>query len=156
MKWLLCIFEIKKMFSKACEYGIRAVLFIAKQSQNDLRPNIAEIAQAINSPEPFTAKICQQLVRENILLSKKGPRGGFYLEKNSLLKLADIVVAIDGPRIFNGCGLGLTECSSENPCPIHNQYLDIRGALKQMYENASVMDLSVSLEEGETFLKLYK
>src|SRR5690606_16920079 len=122
------------MFSKACEYGIRAVLFIAKQSQRDQRPNITEIAQAINAPEPFTVKICQQLFRDNILLSKKGPRGGFYLEKDSLLKLADIVVAIDGEKIFNGCGLGLSECSSENPCPIHNQYLEIRSALKQMYE----------------------
>ena len=38
------------MFSKACEYGIRAVLFIAKQSQKDLRPNVAEIAKAVDSP----------------------------------------------------------------------------------------------------------
>jgi len=142
------------MFSKACEYGIRAVLFIAKQSQADLRPNIAEIAKAINSPEPFTAKVCQQLVRENIMLSKKGPRGGFYLEKDSGLKLADIVVAIDGTAIFKGCGLGLSECSSENPCPIHNQYMQIRNTLQQMYENASVMDLSASLKEGGTFLKI--
>lgn len=81
------------MFSKACEYGIRAVLFIAKQSQRDLRTNISEIAKAVNSPEPFTAKICQQLMRSGIILSKKGPNGGFYLEKDSTLKLADIIKA---------------------------------------------------------------
>lgn len=142
------------MFSKACEYGIRAVLFIAKQSQNDIRPNITEIAKAVDSPEPFTAKVCQQLARAGIILSKKGPHGGFYLEKDSTLKLSDIVSAIDGDKIFRGCGLGLRECSSEHPCPVHNQFMAVRNGLKQMCENTLVMELAENLEEGETFLKV--
>ncbi|CAM3375003.1 RrF2 family transcriptional regulator [Aequorivita lipolytica] len=142
------------MFSKACEYGIRAVLFIAKQSQKDLRPNITEIAKAVDSPEPFTAKVCQQLARAGIILSRKGPRGGFYLEKNSTLKLADIVATIDGDQIFTGCGLGLRKCSSAHPCPVHDQFMVVRNGLKDMCENTLVMDLANNLEEGETFLKL--
>jgi len=142
------------MFSKACEYGIRAVLFIAKQSQQDLRPNIAEIAKAVNSPEPFTAKVCQQLARENIIRSKKGPNGGFYLEKDATLKLSEIVTVIDGDAIFNGCGLGLQECNSEHPCPVHGQFMSLREGLKQMCENTLVMDLAANLEDGETFLKV--
>jgi Rrf2 family protein len=142
------------MFSKACEYGIRAVLFIAKQSQKDLRPNISEIAKAVDSPEPFTAKVCQQLARAGIILSKKGPNGGFYLEKDSTLKLADIVSEIDGDKIFTGCGLGLRECSSEHPCPVHDQFMGVRNGLKQMCENTFVMELASNLEEGETFLKV--
>lgn len=142
------------MFSKACEYGIRAVLFIAKQSQQDLRPNIVEIAKAVDSPEPFTAKVCQQLARENIIRSKKGPNGGFYLEKDSTLKLSEIVSAIDGDSIFKGCGLGLQECSSEHPCPVHDQFMGVREGLRKMCENTLVMDLAANLEDGETFLKV--
>lgn len=142
------------MFSKACEYGIRAVLFIAKESQQDKRPNIVQIAKAVDSPEPFTAKICQQLARSGIILSKKGPNGGFYLDKDSQLKLIDIVIAIDGDSIFKGCCLGLPECSSEHPCPVHDQFQDIRAGLKNMCEKTKVMDLALNLEEGETFLKL--
>ena len=142
------------MFSKACEYGIRAVLFIAKESQQDKRPNIAEISKAVDSPEPFTAKICQQLARAGIILSKKGPNGGFYLKKDSNLKLIDIVVAIDGDAIFNGCCLGLAECSSLHPCPVHDQFQDVRGGLKTMCENTSVISLALALNEGDTFLKI--
>lgn len=142
------------MFSKACEYGIRSVLFIAKESQQDKRPNIVQIAKAVDSPEPFTAKICQQLARSGIILSKKGPNGGFYLEKDSQLRLIDIVRAIDGNDIFTGCCLGLPECSSAHPCPVHDQFEDIRGGLRNMCENTKVMDLAINLEEGETFLKL--
>ena|SRR5690554_5955338 len=142
------------MFSKACEYGIRAVLFIAKESLSHKRPNIAEISKAVDSPEPFTAKICQQLARSGIILSKKGPNGGFYLEKDSPLKLIDIVSAIDGESIFNGCCLGLAQCSSDHPCPVHDQFEGIRGGLKSMCENTSVIQLAMDLNEGDTFLKV--
>lgn len=142
------------MFSKACEYGIRAVLFIAKQSQKDLRPNIVEIAKAVDSPEPFTAKVCQQLARGGMILSKKGPNGGFYLEKDSTLTLADIVSVLDGDKIFTGCGLGLRTCSAEHPCPVHSQFMEVRNALKHMCENTRVVELAKNLEEGETFLKV--
>ena len=142
------------MFSKACEYGIRAVLFIAKQSQQDLRPNISEIAKAVDSPEPFTAKVCQQLARAGVILSKKGPNGGFYLEKDSPLKLSEIVSVIDGDAIFIGCGLGLPACTSEHPCPVHFQFMSVREGLREMCENTLVMDLATNLEGGETFLKI--
>ena len=142
------------MFSRACEYGIRSVLFIAKESQNDKRPNISEIAKAVDSPEPFTAKICQQLARDGIILSKKGPSGGFYLEKDSPLLLIDIVRSIDGDSIFTGCCLGLSKCSATHPCPVHEQYEAIRSGLKRMCQNTKVMDLANNLEEGETYLKL--
>lgn len=142
------------MFSKACEYGIRSVLFIVKESQKGNRPNITQIAKAVDSPEPFTAKICQQLARTGIILSKKGPNGGFYLEKDSPLLLIDIVTAIDGDSIFTGCCLGLAQCSSLHPCPVHDQFEEIRGGLKYMCENTKVMDLANNLEEGETFLKV--
>lgn len=142
------------MFSKACEYGIRSVLFIAEQSHQDKRPNIAEIAKAVDSPEPFTAKICQQLARAGIILSKKGPNGGFYLDKNSTLKLAEIVTTIDGDTIFTRCGLGLSECSATHPCPIHDQFNDIRVGLKEMCENTTVMQLAAKFQKGGTYLKI--
>ncbi|MGB3345380.1 MAG: Rrf2 family transcriptional regulator [Aequorivita sp.] len=142
------------MFSKACEYGIRAVLFLAKQAQDDLRPNITEIAKATDSPEAFTAKILQQLVKSGIILSKKGPNGGFYMNKDSKLRLIEIVTAIDGDKIFHGCGLGLAQCSSLHPCPVHDQFEDVREGLKKMCENTFVMDLATKLNLGDTFLKV--
>jgi|SRR5690554_2731386 len=142
------------MFSKACEYGIRSVLYIAKESQQDRRSNIAEIAKAIDSPEPFTAKICQQLARAGVILSKKGPKGGFYIEKDSKTRLMDVVIAIDGDAIFVNCCLGLNKCSSIQPCPVHDQFKGIRSRLITMCENTLVVDLADSLEVGDTFLKI--
>jgi len=142
------------MFSKACEYGIRATLFIARQSKNGIWSNLGEIAKAVNSPEAFTAKILQKLVKQGVIESRKGPSGGFYIAPSSKIKLIEIVLAIDGDIIYNGCGLGLAECSETHPCPLHDNFVSIRSDLKKMLSNTEIMTLTEKLESGLTFLKI--
>jgi Rrf2 family protein len=143
------------MFSKACEYGIRAIVYIAEQSYNDNRVNIKEIAKAIDSPEPFTAKILQILSRAGIVDSLKGPTGGFLMSHTQMdeIHLSHIVAAIDGDQVFVGCGLGLKGCSNEKPCPVHDKFGVIRNELRHMLETTSVSELAKGLKEGLTFLK---
>lgn len=142
------------MFSKSCEYAIRAVLYIAQKSEGGNKINIKEIAKGIDSPEHFVAKILQNLTKRNLLQSVKGPNGGFYLdEKSRKHSLADIVKAIDGDNLFSGCGLGLKQCSEARPCPIHNQYKEIKKKIIYMLENAKLGKFSEELEQNITFLK---
>ncbi len=143
------------MFSKACEYGIKATLYIAQRPAADRRVSLKDIAGAIDSPEAFTAKILQQLARNGIIHSVKGPQGGFEIGEGDLdkLRLSHIVSAIDGDSIYKGCGLGLKECSELKPCPVHNKFKVIRNELKEMLEQTSLRDLAEGLSEGLTFLK---
>lgn len=144
------------MFSKACEYGIRAVIHIAVQSNEGKRASLKDIAKEIHSPEAFTAKILQQLAKNDIIDSIKGPNGGFEIEKKKMskIKLSHIVLAIDGDSIFKGCGLGLKDCSEVQPCPVHHKFKKIRGDLRNMMENTSLHEMSLGLKDGLTFLKL--
>jgi Rrf2 family transcriptional regulator, iron-sulfur cluster assembly transcription factor len=143
------------MFSKACEYGIRATLHIASQSQMNNRVSLKEIAEAIDSPEAFTAKILQQLSRSGIIESTKGAAGGFEISKQQLAKitLSQIVTAIDGDQIYRGCGLGLKECNEAKPCPVHYEFKAIRDDLANMLEMTRIRDLVSGLHAGLTFLK---
>jgi len=95
------------MFSKACEYAIRATLYISSKSVNGSKLSIKEIAKEIDSPEPFTAKILQVLSREKIISSIKGPNGGFYLDpKAKPIPLNTIVRAMDGEDVLHTCSRG--------------------------------------------------
>jgi Rrf2 family protein len=143
------------MFSKACEYAIKASTYIALQSLEENRVSLREIAQAIESPVAFTAKILHQLAKNNILVSVKGPAGGFQIQKENIdsIKLSDIVYAIDGDSIYEGCALGFDECNAHRPCPIHDKFVGIRDELKQMLQNTSLNELAAGLEVGLTFLK---
>lgn len=143
------------VFSKACEYGIRASLYIAHQSLNQKRATLKDIAEDIGSPVAFTAKILQQLTKNNLIDSTKGPMGGFHIspEKMKQIKLVEIVGAIDGLDIFTQCGLGLKECSETKPCPVHNKFKNVREGLFQMMDSTSVFELATGLEKKLTYLK---
>ena len=143
------------MFSKACEYGIRASIFIAEQSLLDKKVSLKDVAEAIDSPAAYTSKILQKLSRYNIINSDKGPTGGFSMGKKELgtVKLSSIVFAIDGDSIYNGCGLGLKKCNENMPCPVHNQFKMIRDELKKMLETTTVISLAMDYEKGFSFLK---
>lgn len=143
------------MFSKACEYGIKAAIYIAVQSNQDKRVSLKDIAKEIDSPEAFTAKILQQLAKNNIIDSVKGPTGGFEIEKKKLekIKLSHIVATLDGDSIYKGCGLGLKECSEKKPCPVHDRFKTIRNELKNMLESTNLLELALDLKDGITFIK---
>ena len=143
------------MFSKACEYGIRASIFIASKSLNAERVRLRDVAKEIHTPEAFTAKIMQDLARCGIVDSVKGPKGGFEIdmEKMGTIKLKDIVVAIDGDQIFTGCGLGLKMCNEDKPCPIHHDFAKIRGELDKMLENTLLSALASQVQLGDAYLK---
>lgn len=142
------------MVSKTCEYAIRALLYIAQQSKKNRKTGVKQIALAIDSPEPFIAKILQELRQKGLVLSGKGPTGGFYLEANNMKKsIADVIYAIDGDKLFTGCGLGLSSCQAKKPCPIHDNYVTVRKQIKEMMQNAIIGDYHTSLDLGEQFLK---
>ncbi|SNC67079.1 transcriptional regulator, BadM/Rrf2 family [Hymenobacter gelipurpurascens] len=144
------------MFSKACEYGIRAAIYIGQQSKDfGRRVGLKDIAAEIDSPEAFTAKVLQQLVREQLVTSVKGPTGGFELTAEQLrtVTLKQIVLAIDGPDMLQGCALGLRQCSAKQPCPMHYQFLPIRDQLNELLRTHTVGELAGKMHEGLSFLK---
>lgn len=142
------------MFSKTCEYAIRAMIFIAQQSRNGNRVGIKEIVKGIECPEYFIAKILQDLGRKSLVLSAKGPNGGFFMDESTLSNsLADIVQAIDGEKIFYGCGLGLKQCSETKPCPIHYKFKKVRNDMYHLLKNAKLDAFTVQLDKNLIFLK---
>ncbi|CAL1519500.1 Rrf2 family transcriptional regulator [Chitinophaga sp. MM2321] len=142
------------MFSKTCEYAIRAMIFIAHKSKDGNKVGIKEIAKGIDSPESFIAKILQDLSRKGLVQSLKGPNGGFYLDNKSLkCSLADIVTEVDGDKLFSGCGLGLKQCSESHPCPIHHEFKKVRAEIKQMLEKAKLGEFTAQLDLNLTFLR---
>lgn len=143
------------MFSKACEYAIRATLCIASRASGNDRIGVTEIAARIDSPEAFTAKLLQKLVHAGIVLSIKGHGGGFHMPEPLTKKvvLQDIVDTIDGNNVYTRCALGLPQCSSTKPCPLHEEFEQVRFRLSEMLGRTTIHDLVTSLGDGRHVLK---
>lgn len=141
------------IFSKSCEYGLQAVLYIS------LHPGklvgLKEMAANLSVPAPYLSKILQMLAKRRILRSVKGPGGGF--EINPELKnptLADIVGAIEGMEIFDRCGIGLKFCTDENPCPIHEKYKAFREEIRKMLSEKTIQEYGEEIKAGGTKVSL--
>lgn len=120
------------IFSKKCEYGLQAVLYMAAKEPGCVCPS-EEISQKLKIPKEFVSKILQSLTDSGIIDSKKGKSGGFMLAKKpSKIRLIDIVEAIDGLDLFNSCVLGFPDCSPDKPCPVHDKWGELRDKAYEM------------------------
>jgi Rrf2 family transcriptional regulator, iron-sulfur cluster assembly transcription factor len=141
------------MFSKSCEYAIKAVLNLCIATKDGGKISIHEIADAIESPEPFTAKILQLMVKYKIISSSKGPGGGYYIDKKANpIVVMDIVNVIDGKQAFERCGLGLKKCDGNHPCPIHDQFINYSQQLNTLLEKKTIQEFSAGILAGKTFI----
>jgi Rrf2 family iron-sulfur cluster assembly transcriptional regulator len=108
---------------------------------------VEEIAAKLAVPRHFMGKIMKKLAKEKILISTKGPSGGFILGEHTLeMPLMDLIVVIDGVEIFDTCVLRAKECNPENPCPMHSKMHSIKGDLKSVLTDTRIGDL---LEEDK-------
>ena len=83
--------------SRSTAYALLAVGYIAKEHGDGLVP-AEDISQKYDIPLEYLLKILQQLVRADVLRSKRGPRGGFSLAKaTNKISLLEVTEAADGP-----------------------------------------------------------
>ena len=134
------------MLSSTCRYGIRAVIYLASQPVANGKTGIKQISVALGLPQPFLAKILQQLAKQKILSSSKGPHGGFNLVKNPRdITLLEIVRTIDGENLFTDCVMHNGSCESvgedKKNCPLHQDYEKIRADLIKLFGNKTIYDL---------------
>jgi Rrf2 family transcriptional regulator, iron-sulfur cluster assembly transcription factor len=145
------------MISKTCGYAIRGIVFLSLEQNKSTKHGILEIAEDLQIPQHFLGKILQDLVRRGIISSIKGPHGGFFVNAKTIdTPLIEVVEAIDGLGIFKKCFLGREECSSINPCPLHDEFDGCRSAIFKTFENLKISDLVKKIDNGDSYLSLNK
>jgi Rrf2 family protein len=147
------------MLSNTCKYALRALIYLGKFSEEGKKIGIKKLSEDLNLSSPFLGKILQFMVREKILVSTKGPNGGFGLaRKTQDISLYDIVIKVDGEEFFVNCLIGLEPCIGHDPskplCPIHNKYSSLREEIALFYKNTTLADISEDIEKFEELIKL--
>ncbi len=129
------------MLSKASQYGILAMMYLARQPRHRFY-KVSEIARALGISASFLTKVFQRLTDAGLTRSYRGPTGGVQLKKHPRrITVLDIIVAVDGDRLFRECVLGLPGCGDDAPCPIHDQWSKERERLKNMFASLTLDEL---------------
>ena len=127
------------MLSSACKYAIRSILFLAIYADEDHKMGVKQIADSLETPQPFLAKLLQRLRKNGLVSSSKGPGGGFYMmEANFQKSLWAVVECIDNSEKFEQCFLGLSRCSDENPCPVHFTVVPFRNRMLRDFKEKTI------------------
>lgn len=143
------------MFSTSCHYGLQAMLYLALHHEEGKNIDLTTIADELDIPKHFLSKVLQLLVKHKLLNSMKGPTGGFRLRSNPEdTNLIEIIEAIDGLDIFNQCGIGFKKCDDRHPCPIHNEFKQVRNKVQHLFETKTLQDLCEDIEKGESIVSL--
>jgi Rrf2 family protein len=130
------------MWSASCTYGIQATLFLAVRGAKGYVP-IRQISDHLGVSFHFLTKVLQVLNHHGMLRSQRGPHGGVALARAAdAISLRDLIVAIDGPGLFEDCVLGLPGCGNEKPCPLHDHWEDVRGCLRQHLTATTLAELA--------------
>lgn len=141
------------MLSNSCRYAIRAMIYLANQPAGLGKTGIRQISKDLDLPTPFLAKILQQLAKQKILSSLKGPHGGFSLLKDpSTITLYDIIKIIDGDDIFTQCIIHDGSCTfvekTNRPCPVHEDYSKVRSGLIKLFRTKKISDLVTEVKKS--------
>ena len=136
--------------SKRGEYGLRALILLAVNSNNskpEFMMQIKDISEAENIPIKFLEQIMLTLKNSGLLQSRMGHGGGYYLAKQaSEISLGQIVRILDGPlapvrcvsqMAYEPCG-----CPSEQTCGLRMVMGDVRNAIANILDNTSLADVA--------------
>ena len=153
IKEKMVCYSCNMLYSTACEYAIRAMAYLARQPKNKFSP-LEEIVRYDGLRAPFLAKTLLQLVKQRLVVSQKGPGGGFSLAKKPKeICLLDIVQTIDGEPDFTRCAVGLAKCSSKMPCPLHDSWLNVRTSIRKYLETQTLDKLAKAVEKKLEYLQ---
>ena len=130
------------ILSRASEYAIRLIFYLYEKQPLPRYARIKDIAEELEISYNQLAKVAHVLISKEILVSSTGPKGGIDLGKKADdLTLSSIIGNFGDGEIFDRCVLGLSECSNENPCPIHAVWGDTRGDMKDIFFMKTLSEL---------------
>jgi Rrf2 family protein len=91
--------EFNMKIGRSTGYALLAACYIAEHSNEKIILS-QTISREYDIPLEYLLKILQQLVRGNILRSKRGPRGGFSLARPpKKITMLQVIEAADGPMV---------------------------------------------------------
>jgi Rrf2 family protein len=124
--------------SKKAQYGLRAMLHIARASQKKEISSLKKISKAENIPFDFLEKIISRLEKAGLLKSKKGVQGGYYLAKPAKkITPGDIIFVLEEDTAVVHC----SGCPMAGKCTSEDVWDEVQQSLDNTLNAATLADL---------------
>lgn len=131
------------LVSSTLRYALSAVVYLAGRHEDGTGPVPKhQIAEATGIPGNYLSKLLHQLVQAGVLVSSRGPTGGFVFavppEELMLAQIAGPFTAFGSPM---PCLLREGGCDLSNPCVAHEGWSAVAREYRDYFEETSVATL---------------
>ena len=128
--------------SKKADYALMAMKHLA-QARDAASASAREIAEQYDIPIELMAKVLQRLVRNGLLASTQGTRGGYTLGRASTsISVADVIQAIDGPLTVTACSSQNNACEQYSKCNIRDPLWQIRERIAETLGDVTIAEMA--------------
>ena len=136
--------------SKKADYALIAMKHLA-QKHRATSKSAREIAEQYDIPIELMAKVLQRLVRNRLLVSTQGTRGGYTLGRaSSSISVADVIAAIDGPFTITACSTEKHDCEQYAKCSVRDPLWQIRERMAAALSTMTVADMAADTDAAVT------
>ena len=129
--------------TKMADYGF--VLLIRMAAGRLATPhNARDLARQSNLPLPMVSKVLKSLVRNGLLVSHRGTKGGYMLAREpQQITAAEIITALDGPISVTEClDVGDSQCNYELRCPVKQSWNQINLAIRDALAGVTLAEMA--------------
>lgn len=128
------------MLSRTAEYAIRATLALAALPDGQARP-AGELAEELGVPRNYLSKVLNRLAKRGLLVSVRGPGGGFRLARSAEgISMAEVVAEFDDLTPSGKCLMGGRRCDPADPCVAHERWKLWSESLSRLMDATTVAD----------------
>ena len=130
--------------STKSQYGLRAMVYLTKVFRKDKVFSLREIAKKEGISFDYLEKIISKLEKANLVKSKKGVQGGYFLAKSpSEIKLGEIIRALEGEISLVKCIAEKEKyyCPRAKKCLTKNFWKKIQNSLNSVLNSLTLADL---------------
>lgn len=137
---------------QTAEYALRAMACIALKK--DQRPVSSKVlARATGIPSHYLSKIMRKMVEADLIISQKGHGGGFKLaQEPKEITFKKILETVDYKIEPDNCVFGWEKCNSEDPCPLHNTWSQLKHSFQWWSEHMTLQEVIEKPGEAESLL----
>lgn len=115
------------IFNASATHALRAMAYLAARPRGEAVLG-RDLAEAIEVPVHYLAKVLATLSRAGLLVASRGARGGYRLAKAPReIALLEIVEPFEGKRVRPGCLLQPDRpCSDHGACSAHGAWSKVK------------------------------
>jgi Rrf2 family iron-sulfur cluster assembly transcriptional regulator len=137
------------VLSRTAGYALHAALAIAERGRDGRAVSASELAEALDIPSNYLAKILQSLARDGLLASERGRAGGFRLSRPAdQVRLIEVVAGFDDLGKERQCLLGRGTCTEVGGCPAHQEWREVSAPAFHFFETRTLADLMLGGSGG--------